>query len=228
MIIESTRLAIKDIFSKRSASVVFKSIGLTLLVFIGFWFALDELFKHFIVPWLAGWTWVSSTLTWMIGAGIIFVTGFMLAPVTAIFAGLFLDDIASHIEQIHYPNDPPGKPTPIMASIGMALKFAFLVLILNLIAFILVFFAGFGVIIFYLVNGYLLGREYFVFAALRFNSEKDAHALRKKWSLEVFLAGLIVAFVISLPIINLLAPVFAAGLMIHLHKSLATKSRQPG
>ena len=87
----------------------------------------------------------------------------------------------------------------------------------------LVWFAGFGVIIFFLLNGYLLGREYFQFAAQRFRPEREASALRKKFSLEVFLAGLIIAAFMSVPILNLFTPVFASALMVHLHKALALK-----
>ena len=74
--------------------VVLKSIGLTIVVFFGFWLGIDWLFREIINPWLAGWTWISSALLWILGAGLIFGASFLLAPVTAIFAGLFLDEIA--------------------------------------------------------------------------------------------------------------------------------------
>ena len=196
--------------------VVLKSIGLTLIVFICFWLGVDWLFREFVNPWLAGWTWISSALLWILAAGVIFGASFLLAPVTAIFAGLFLDEIAEHVERKYYPEDIVGVAVPLAPSLTLALKFSFVVLIGNILAFLLVFVAGFGVVIFFLLNGYLLGREYFLFAAMRFRPEREASILRKKWSLEVFLAGLIIAVVMSIPIVNLLTPVFAATLMVHL------------
>ena len=36
-----------------------------------------------------------------------------------------------------------------------------------------------------------------------------------------FLAGLLIAAFISVPLLNLLAPLFAAAMMVHLHKMIA-------
>ena len=82
--------------------------------------------------------------------------------------------------------------------------------------------------IFWLLNGYLLGREYFQFAAMRYRSEADARTLRKKYSFEVFAVGMVIAGFISIPILNLLTPVFAAKAMVHLHKAVSFSDRQPG
>ena len=89
----------------------------------------------------------------------------------------------------------------------------------------MVWFAGFGVIIFFLVNGYLIGREYFQFASMRFKPEKEANRLRKQFSFEVFLAGLVIAAFMSVPVLNLLTPVFAATLMVHLHKEVSSRQQ---
>ena len=228
MVLKSVSKTVSGLFNAKSSMVVLKSIGLTLVVFFGFWLGLDWLFRVFVNPWLAGWTWISSALLWILGAGVIFGASFLLAPVTAIFAGLFLDEIAEHVESKYYPTDTIGKAMPLGPSLALALKFGFVVLIGNIIAFLLVFVAGFGLIIFFLLNGYLLGREYFLFAAMRFRPEREANILRKKWSLEIFLAGLVIALLMSIPIINLLTPVFAATLMVHLHKQVLLKSLQPG
>ena len=79
-------------------------------------------------------------------------------------------------------------------------------------------------IIFFLVNGYLLGREYFQFAAMRFRPEREANQLRKKFGFEIFLAGLVIAAFMSVPLLNLLTPVFAATLMVHLHKQVSLRT----
>ncbi len=73
------------------------------------------------------------------------------------------------------------------------------------------------------VNGYLLGREFFEFAAMRFRSPREAKQFREKHRATVFMAGLLIAGFLAIPILNLLTPLFAAGLMVHLHKALTRR-----
>ena len=225
MVLDAARRAARGIFSSRSRWVVLKSLGLTLLLFFGVWLGLQGLVSAYILPFIDGWVWVTSAILWVLGAGVIIAGGFLLAPVTAIFAGLFLDEVAQHIEQHDYPEDTPGNEMELVPSIFLAIKFAIVVLLANLAALLLVWFAGFGVIIFFLVNGYLIGREYFQFASMRFRPEKEANRLRKQFSFEVFLAGLVIAAFMSVPVLNLLTPVFAATLMVHLHKEVSSRQQ---
>ena len=54
-----------------------------------------------------------------------------------------------------------------------------LALVVYLCALPFIFFAGLGVIILFLANAYLLGREYFELAAMRFRPPAEAKAMRK-------------------------------------------------
>jgi CysZ protein len=144
-----------------------------------------------------------------------------LAPVTAIIAGFFLDDVADVVEKRDYPGDPPGRPLPFGQAIAGSVKFLGVVLVGNFIALLLLFIPGVNLIAFFLVNGYLLGREFFEFAAMRFRSPEQARLFRVKHTSTVFLAGLVIAAFLAVPIVNLLTPLFAAGLMVHLHKLLS-------
>ena len=100
----------------------------------------------------------------------------------------------------------------IFASLGLALALALLLAPVTAII------AGF-----FLVNGYLLGREFFEFAAMRFRTPAEARLFRSKHSSTVFLAGLLIAGFLAIPIVNLLTPLFAAGLMVHLHKLVSRR-----
>jgi len=73
------------------------------------------------------------------------------------------------------------------------------------------------------VNGYLLGREFFEFAAMRFRSPEEARQFRVKHAFTVFLAGLAIAAFLAIPLLNLLTPLFAAGMMVHLHKLISRR-----
>lgn len=227
MVIESARKAAAGLLKPKFRSVLLKSVGLTILLFIGAWIGMEMLFSAFLAPILGPWPWVSTAILWLMSAGLIVGAGFLLAPVTALVAGLFLDDVAEHVERAHYAADGQGTAMALGPSIWFALRFTFVVIAANLVALMLVLLPGINVAIFFLVNGYLLGREYFMFAAMRFRSEEDANALRKANSSAIFFAGLIIAGVMAVPLLNLATPVFAAGLMVHLHKALDRRYPDP-
>lgn len=227
MIIDAARAAITELPRPRFRSVLLKSVGLTVLLFIGVWIAVEALFSTFLAPFLGPWPWVTTAIVWLLGAGMFIGAGFLLAPVTALFAGLFLDEAAEHVEETHYPRDRPGRAVPLGQSLWLTVRFTALVLFANLIALVLVLLPGINVAIFFLLNGYLLGREYFMFAAMRFRSEDDAARLRRRNSTEIFFAGMIIAGFMAVPVLNLATPVFAAAMMVHIHKSLSSRYPDP-
>jgi hypothetical protein len=100
---------------------------------------------------------------------------------------------------------------PLGQSIRQSLGFLLVVGLGNLFALLLLLVPGINLAAFFLVNGYLLGREYFEFAAMRFMSPADAKRLRSRNSTTIFFAGLIIAAFLSVPLLNLLTPMFAAG-----------------
>ena len=227
MIIESARMAISELLKPRFRSVLLKSIGLTILLFIGLWIALEMTFSTFLAPILGPWPWVSTAILWLMSAGLVVGAGFLLAPVTALIAGIFLDDAADHVERTHYAHDGPGHAMPLGPSMWLAARFTLFVLFANMVALLLVLLPGINVAIFFLLNGYLLGREYFMFAAMRFRSDAEAHRLRKAHQGTILLAGLVIAGFMAVPLMNLATPVFAAALMVHLHKALTGSRPDP-
>ncbi|OCW55913.1 sulfate transporter family protein [Hoeflea olei] len=232
MIIEAARRGGSNLFSAASRSVLFKSLGLTILLLAGLWFGLGELFSAVAMPWLdnlvpglpdwAGWAGTVAAI--VAGVGLALVLALFVAPVTAAMAGLFLDDIAEVIEARDYPLDPPGTAMPLGQSIRQSLGFLMVVALGNLLALVLLLVPGINLAAFFLVNGYLLGREYFEFAAMRFMSPAEAKRLRSRNSTTIFFAGLIIAAFLSVPLLNLLTPMFAAGMMVHLYKMIAGRN----
>ena len=211
-------MAVTQLFSRPFRNVFWKSIGYTILLLIAGWLLLESAISTLLLPYLGSWPWVATALVWLTGAGMFIGAGFLIAPVSALFAGIFLDDIAEEVEAKYYPDDPPGREMPIAASIWLAAKFTMLVIIANLIALLLVLLPGINLIIFFFLNGYLLGREYFQFAAMRFASEEDVRRLRQANEGTIFLGGMIIAGFMAVPVLNLATPIFAATLMVHIHK----------
>lgn len=229
MIIEAARLAAANLFSPASRAALMKSLGITILILIGLWFGLQEVFSALAMPWLdqfvpglpawAGWIGVVAGI--IAGFGLALVLGMLIAPVTAVVAGLFLDDIAEVIEKRDYPLDPPGRALPLGEAVTQSLKFLAVVIAGNIVALLMLLIPGVNIAAFFIVNGYLLGREYYEFAAMRFLPPAEAKRLRSRNSLTVFGAGLLIAAVLSVPILNLLTPMFAASMMMHLFKMTA-------
>jgi CysZ protein len=81
-----------------------------------------------------------------------------------------------------------------------------------------------NVAVFFVANGYLLGREYFELAAMRFRPIDEARELRRANALRVFLAGLVIAGIVVIPILNLITPVFATAFMVRMHKKISRES----
>ncbi|MBB3595331.1 CysZ protein [Rhizobium sp. BK529] len=234
MILDAARLSLINLFAPETRSVFWKVLGLTVLVLIGLWFALRSIFIAFIFPFVAGffpempdWAgWLSFAFLIAAGIGLGLGLALLLSPVTAVIAGLFLDDVAEVIEKRDYPQDDPGKAMPLGPAMASSLKFLGVVIVGNIIALLLLFIPGVNLVAFFLVNGYLLGREFFEFAAMRFRSPPEARLFRVKHSPTVFLGGLVIALFLAIPIVNLLTPLFAAGMMVHLHKLIS--ARDPG
>lgn len=234
MIITATRNALGEIFDPAMRRVFWKSIGLTILALIIVWNLIKVLVEAFAIPFVSTWFAAISLPAWSggigifaaIAAGIGLALGlaFLIGPVSAAIAGLFLDDVADHVEAQDYPEDPPGQAMPIGQSIVMSLRFFLIVVLGNLFALLLLLVPGVNFIAFFAVNGYLLGREYFEFAALRHHDAATVRKLRSQHSGIVIMAGLIIAGFLAIPLVNLLTPLFGGALMVHLHKAIAAKA----
>ncbi len=234
MIIESARAAAGHLFSPPFRGVFIKTLGLTLLVLVALWFGLTGAVEWLALPWLTAllptslpdWTgWLGVLAAIAAGIGLALALAFLIAPVTAIVASFFLDEIAERVERSDYPADPPGRPVPTLAGIVLSLKFFGVVILGNLLALLLLLIPGVNIAAFFVVNGYLLGREFFEFAAMRFRSEVEAKALRRRFAGTVFLAGLVIAAFMAVPLLNLVTPLFACALMVHLHKAVAARDQ---
>jgi CysZ protein len=207
-----------DIFSPPFRKVMAKSLALTAAILVLAWFGLDRLALSLVPvepPWLA------TTISLVVGLGLLAGLMVLAAPVSSLVAGFFLDEIAAHVEREIDPSGPLGRPAPALEAAAFALRFAALSILVNLIALVLLFVPGLGVVAWIAANGYLLGREYFQLAAMRFRSASEAREMRGRFELQVYLAGLLIAGFVAIPLLNLLTPLFATTLMARLHKRLS-------
>ncbi|MGI9570133.1 MAG: EI24 domain-containing protein, partial [Desulfobulbia bacterium] len=103
LLIQHARMAVKQLFSRPFRNVLWKSIGYTILLLIAGWLLLESAISTLLLPYLGSWPWLATALAWLTGAGMFIGAGFLIAPVSALFAGIFLDDIADEVEAKYYP-----------------------------------------------------------------------------------------------------------------------------
>ena len=225
--------AIALIFSAPLRAVLWKSIGLALALIVVVGIALDRL-----IVWLVGAGSTSAetalgphahlpldAIAWLLsvaaGFGIVAGSVMLMPAVTALVASFFADQIAEEVERADYPADPPGTALPLWRAGVEGGKTALLAIAVYVCAAPFLLVAGVGVLIYFLATAWLLGREYFELAAMRFRSPLEAKALRKRRAGTVYGGGLLIAAFVSIPIVNLATPLFAMALMVHMHKRLS-------
>jgi len=233
--IDAAFKAISQMFTPALRAVLLKAVGLALIliVIIGIVLqrALLALAQHG-ADWAeqasgfaphAVWNTLAWVLSIMASLGII-TGGLFLMPTIAAFIGsFFVDKVGDAVEREYYPTEPPGRALPFIRALIEGINIAVLSLIVYLCALPFIFFAGLGIIILFLANAYLLGREYFELAAMRFRTPHEAKAMRKANASHIFLAGIVIAVFVSIPVVNLATPIFAMAYMVHVHKRMTGK-----
>jgi CysZ protein len=209
--------AFGEIFSPPFRGVMWKSLGLTAAILVLAGIGLDRLALSFVH---VGPAWLSAALSVVVALGLIVGVIFLAPPTVSLVASLFLDDVAAIVERTIDPNGPPGRPLPLGPSLMMGVRFAVLSILVNAIVLVLTIFTGVGLAAYFILNGYLLGREYFELAAMRHVSGAEARLLFQRNAPMVFVAGAIVSAFVAVPILNLLTPLFATAFMTRVCKRI--------
>jgi CysZ protein len=225
--------ALSQILSPPMRSILWRSIGLALVLITVLAIGLQRLLSWFATSgevWLDGMLGPGfeipiNVLAWIVsiaaGLGVVFGAVFLMPAITSLVASVFVDEVADHVELKHYPAERPGTALPLGRAMTEGVKTALLTILVYLIALPFVFLAGVGFLAFFIATAWLLGREYFELAAMRFRSPAEAKAMRKDNAARVFTAGLIIAAFVSIPIVNLATPLFGMAFMVHMHKRLS-------
>jgi len=209
--------AFAQTFSPPLRRILLKAVALSVLLLLVLGVVLQALLVH-VISLPGAFELAIAIVT---GLGMLAAAVYLMGPISSLIAALFVDAVAEEVERSDFPADPVGRPLPIAQSITLSVKFFGLVLLVNLIALFLLLVPGINLIAFFVANGYLLGREYFQLAAMRYRPIVEAQALRREHAVRIFLAGLAIACVVLVPILNLITPIFATALMVRVHKRLS-------
>jgi CysZ protein len=225
--------AIAQLLTPALRAVLLKSIAVAVALIVVIGIALQRLFAALAE---SGTAWaeqtsgmaphsVWATLAWILSimASLGIITGalFLMPTISALVGSLFVDEAADAVEREYYPAEPQGRALPFFRALLEGIKIAALALLVYLFALPFILFAGLGLVILFVANAYLLGREYFELAAMRFRPPAEAKAMRKANAGYIFFAGLPIALFVSIPIVNFATPIFAMAYMVHIHKRLS-------
>ncbi|MEL7025670.1 MAG: EI24 domain-containing protein [Pseudomonadota bacterium] len=228
--------AVGQLGDPRFRRVLILGIGLTIALLIA-----ATVLVFFVVDWIVPDTITApriGEINWLddlaSGASVLMMLvlgAFLMLPVASAFTSMFLDDVADAVEAVHYPSLPPAPRVPLREAIKDSLSFLGLLIVANLFAGIIylvmvftVVFAPFAPMIFFALNGFLLGREYFQVVAMRRLGREGAKRARSRHFATIWVAGILMALPLTVPIVNLLVPILGAATFTHLFHRLETSA----
>jgi len=233
MILQAIGLALGQLGDPRFRGVLLRALGLTVLLLAAFyagfvwlvgWLVPDS----FTLPWIGEITFVDELLSGVAILGMLAVSVFLMVPVAAASPGFSLKETADAVEARHSPPLPKAPPVPLRAALADSVKFLGVMVLVNLLALVVYLLATvFAPVVFWAVNGYLLGREYFQLVAMRRLGEAGARALRRRHGLTVWAAGMAMAVPLSVPVLNLLVPVVGVAAFTHIVQRLSAGQDAP-
>ena len=145
----------------------------------------------------------------------------LFRAVAVAVVGLFADSVVEAVEARHYPQAlASARPLPFHRSLAMGLRSAARVVLVNLLllpVYIVLLATGVGTAAaFFLVNGWLLGRDLGDMVASRHMDARALKAWRHGTGGQRFLLGLAGTGLFVVPVLNLAAPVLGAAMATHL------------
>ena len=226
MILRAFFAALLQLPDRQFRNVLWRGIALTIVLLFAVYASFLQLMQWLTqgpitLPGVGEVTWFGDFLSWGSLGVLIVLSVFLMIPVASAITSLFLDEVADAVETQHYPHLPPVPRIGFVEGLRDTVSFLGVMIVANFIALILfvtIPFAGFP--IFYGLNGYLLGREYFQIAAMRRIGRKRALELRKRHWITVWAAGCLMAVPLSVPLFNLVIPILGAATFTHLYHGL--------
>jgi uncharacterized protein involved in cysteine biosynthesis len=219
-VIRAFELAVQQLGDPRLRGIIWWSLLLSLALQVGIavlaWWLVPS--PHF------EWNWLNKVIVWLSGAGVI-VLALMLFPASfGIVISIFLERIADIVESEHYPELGPAHGIPVWTGIWTGIAFLVAVVALNLVLLLLyipaMLVAGLGAVLFYAFNGWLTARMYYEQVALRRLSPAEVKAWRRANAGVLWLTGVVIVFLGTIPIVNLIVPVVGVAAMVHVAQTL--------
>ena len=209
----SARRALSLVFDPAFFGIVLKAVLLTLGLFAALFAGVMYGVSH-LPPF--HWHLLNVLLDVLAPIFTVILFAYLGAPVAALFASLFLNDVAGAIEARDYPSGAKAQAVPARAAFTASIRaLAWLVGVNILLLPFHLLLPGVADILTLLADGWFLGRQYFDLVALRHLPLGEVDAMRRNYASAIFLGGIFISLMALIPFADLVAPVFGAALMTH-------------
>ena len=220
MLLESFAKAFRDLLLPG----IIKLFLLCLVAYAIGWFALAGGLGWLIAYFTTG-TQLTGIAAWVIGTlGSTVLAWFLFPLFYPLLISFFDDAMADTIERSDYPQLMRASP-PFWPTIWHDVVFTLKALLLNIVILPLFIIPPLHFIVYYVMNGYLLGAQFFRMAAGRRMGKPNADALVKRYRGKIALGGLAIMICATIPFLNLIAPVLGVATMLHLFHAVNGNNR---
>lgn len=224
--------ALGQLGDARFRSVLMRGVGLTILLLVvacavAIWGINALAGQEISLPFVGDVPWLNDVLNYSGIFLVLILPVFLMVPVASAITSMFLDEVAQAVEDRHYPNLPPVPSVPIWDAVLNSLGFLGVLIVANVLALVLyALFTPLAPFIFWGMNGFLLGREYFTLAAMRRIGRDGARALRARHAGTIWVAGTLMAIPLSVPLVNLFIPIIGAATFTHIFHGLSRQAER--
>ncbi|WP_170409698.1 EI24 domain-containing protein [Ruegeria atlantica] len=219
--------ALGQIGDPKFRAVLLRGVGITIILLIiacaaAIWLINRLSGNEISLPFVGAVPWLNDVLNYSGIFVVLILPVFLMVPVASAITSMFLEEVAQAVEDKHYPTLPKVPGIPLNESARDGLSFMGVLIVANLLALILyVIFTPLAPFIFWGMNGFLLGREYFTLAAMRRVGREGARKLRAKHATTIWLAGTLMAIPLSVPLVNLVIPILGVATFTHIYHKLS-------
>jgi CysZ protein len=229
MILSAFFAALGQMGDPRFRRVFLLGLGITIAILALLTFGAVQLVGALVgdtatLPLIGEVGWLDNVASWSAVLVMLVFSVVLMVPVASAVISLFLEQVADAVEDVHYPGLPEAPGVPIVDGVIDAIGALALLLVANLLALVLyVLFPPFALFIFWGLNGFLLGREYYTLVAMRRLGRAGAKRMRRRHRLTIWAAGTLMAIPLTIPILNLLVPIIGAATFTHIYHRLPGK-----
>ncbi len=216
--------ALAQLGDPRTRSTVWLSIGIAVVLFIALWSGVGYMLTQTTL-FTDGW--LNTIVDVLGGLATLVLTWFLFPVVVSAVIGLLLERVAEAVEHRYYPGLPKAPGLSLADTLISTLRFLAVMIVVNVFVLFFLLIPPVFPFVFYGANGYLLGREYFELVALRRMNATQAKKLRASHSMTVVMSGVVTAFLLTVPFVNLIAPIVATAAMVHLFESWHRRDAAP-
>ncbi|WP_170450905.1 EI24 domain-containing protein [Ruegeria arenilitoris] len=224
--------ALGQLGDARFRSVLLRGVGLTIVLLVvacavAIWGINALAGQEISLPFVGDVPWLNDVLNYSGIFLVLILPVFLMVPVASAITSMFLDEVAQAVEDRHYPNLPPVPSVPIWDALLDSLGFLGVLIVANVLALVLyALFTPLAPFIFWGMNGFLLGREYFMLAAMRRIGRDGARALRARHAGTIWVAGTLMAIPLSVPLVNLFIPIIGAATFTHIFHGVSRRAER--